>query len=79
MKERSIMEKIFCSLTKPETIRIVDHLEAMYSIFWSESPAHTAKAIQDFLNAKNLINSILLKATSRVSEDEAPEGGFDEK
>ena len=60
------MEPIFCPLTKDEIIRIVDHLETMYYLFWSKSPNYSAKELQNFLNCKNLINSILLKATARV-------------
>ncbi len=59
------MDEIFCPLTKGEVMRIIDHLEAMYYLFWSKSPQYSAKELQDFIGHKNFINSILLKATER--------------
>lgn len=56
----------FLILTKEETMRVIDHLEDMYSIFWGQAPKFNAKQIQKFCEAKNLINSILLKATARM-------------
>lgn len=62
------MDEIFCPLTKSEVTRIVDHLETMHSIFWARLPNYTAKAVQEFLNSKNIINMILLKATGRMEK-----------
>jgi len=73
------MNKIFCPLTKGETTRLVDNLETMYSVFFGRITHFRATEIQTFINAKNLINSILLKSTERIEVDEPLEGGTDEK
>jgi predicted RNA-binding protein len=63
-REEDIMQP-FLILSKEETIRLIDLLEDMSSIFWTQAPKFSSGQVQKFCGAKNTINGILLKATAR--------------
>ncbi len=60
------MSKAYCSISKEEFSMIMNNLEKMHRIFWSQADQYEAGQIRVFLEAMNRINEILVQRCEKV-------------